>query len=121
MEYDYCATHGNYVANTIRRCPSCFIEENIYKTPCPSCAALRADQQDWRKGVALIASSLGEKDPSNLCCVRISEIALTLRAEVERLREAVEWACNSLGERIKKEWWVEQYVAELRRRAKKKE
>lgn len=46
--------------------------------------ALRADQADWRKGVALIASALGEKEPSDLCCVRLSRIALEQRAESER-------------------------------------
>src|SRR5262245_9751850 len=31
--------------------------------------ALRKDQGDWRKGVALIAAALGEKNSPNLCCV----------------------------------------------------
>lgn len=43
---------------------------------------LKADQQDWRKGVALIASALGDK-ADDLSCVRIAEIALTLRAALE--------------------------------------
>lgn len=43
---------------------------------------LRADQQDWRKGVAFIASCLGDHD-SNLSCVRIGEIALRQRADLE--------------------------------------
>lgn len=47
---------------------------------------LKADQQDWRKGVALIASALG--DPAdNLSCVRIAEIGLTLRANLETADE----------------------------------
>lgn len=52
-------------------------------------AALRADQADWRKGVALIASALGENDPPDMCCVRLSRIALKQRAEIERLRVAL--------------------------------
>ena len=44
---------------------------------------LREDQQDWRKGVALIASALGYKD-ADLSCVGIADAALTLRAEIER-------------------------------------
>lgn len=43
---------------------------------------LKADQQDWRKGVALIASALGDK-ADDLSCVRIAEVALTLRATLE--------------------------------------
>jgi len=48
---------------------------------------LRADQQDWRKGVALIASALGD-DGRNLSCARISELALEQRAALERLGKA---------------------------------
>jgi len=62
-------------------------------------AQLEAGQQDWRKGVELIASALGEHNPPNLSCVRIAEIALELRAENERLqkdllacKEAAKWA-----------------------------
>ena len=44
---------------------------------------LRADQRDWRKGVELIASGLGEKNPTDLCCVRLSEVAMKLRAALE--------------------------------------
>ena len=47
--------------------------------------ALKKDQGDWRKGVELIASSLGERNPPDLCCSRISEVALTLRAHAEEL------------------------------------
>ena len=43
---------------------------------------LDADQQDWRKGVAFIASCLGD-DGTNLSCVRLGEIALELRARLE--------------------------------------
>lgn len=43
---------------------------------------LRQDQADWRKGVALIASYLG--DPAeNLSCARIAELALQMRARLE--------------------------------------
>ena len=45
---------------------------------------LKKDQADWRKGVALIASALGEKDPPDLCCVRLSRVALEMRAALER-------------------------------------
>jgi len=48
-------------------------------------AALRKDQGDWRKGVELIASGLGESDPPNLSCVRIAHVALELRAKAEAL------------------------------------
>jgi hypothetical protein len=51
-------------------------------------AELEADQRDWRKGVELIASSLGEFAPANLSCVRIAEVALGVRAEAEQLAEA---------------------------------
>lgn len=43
---------------------------------------LKADQADWRKGVALIASALGDKD-DNLSCVRIAHVALEQRAKLE--------------------------------------
>jgi chromosome segregation ATPase len=47
--------------------------------------ALKADQQDWRKGVELIASALG--DPAHdLSCVRLNEVALVLRAERDALK-----------------------------------
>lgn len=45
-------------------------------------AKLRADQQDWRKGVAFIASALRD-DGSNLSCVRLGELALTRLAKLE--------------------------------------
>lgn len=49
---------------------------------------LREDQADWRKGVALIASSLG--DPAdNLSCVRIAELGLQLRARLEEAEAEV--------------------------------
>lgn len=54
-------------------------------TLCTSHEALREDQNDWRKGVELIASSLGEKDPPDLCCVRIGQVALEVMATNERL------------------------------------
>ena len=44
---------------------------------------LRGDQQDWRKGVALIASAVGITD--TLSCVAISQRVLEQAAEVERL------------------------------------
>lgn len=51
---------------------------------------LREDQAKWRKGVALIAAYLGEKQPDNLCCVRIANVALKMRAERDSLRAQVE-------------------------------
>ena len=50
---------------------------------------------DWRKGVELIASALGEINPSDLSCARIAEAVLTLRAERDAaVEEAVSkaWA-----------------------------
>lgn len=44
--------------------------------------AIKADQSDWRKGVGLIASSLGKK---TLSCVHLAEAALTIRAERDSL------------------------------------
>ncbi len=44
--------------------------------------ALKADQMDWRKGVELISSALGE---TTLSCVDLAEVALTLRAERDEL------------------------------------
>lgn len=46
---------------------------------------LRADQEDWRKGVALIASALGEADSPNLSCVRLADVALRMRAALEEI------------------------------------
>lgn len=45
--------------------------------------ALRADVRDWRNGVELIASALGDAEPADLSCVRISELALETRARAE--------------------------------------
>lgn len=44
---------------------------------------LLAALNDWRKGVALIASALGEKNQPDLCCARIAEKALHYAAVVE--------------------------------------
>lgn len=44
---------------------------------------LRNDQLQWRKGVELIASGLDEQNPSDLCCARLFEKALSLRAQLE--------------------------------------
>ena len=46
--------------------------------------ALKYDQGQWRKGVALICSSLGEHNPDNLSCVRISTMALKKMVELEQ-------------------------------------
>jgi len=51
--------------------------------------ALVAVHQDWRKGVELIASGLGESNPPNLSCVRLKDVALKLRVEVDRLKQAL--------------------------------
>lgn len=44
--------------------------------------ATRKDRDDWRKGVALIASAAGYKD--GLSCVDIAEAVLDLRAKLEQ-------------------------------------
>lgn len=49
--------------------------------------ALKHDQAQWRKGVELIASALGEKNPPNLSCVRLAEVALQLRTQRDALCE----------------------------------
>ena len=69
---------------------------------------LRADQADWRNGVELIASALGEANPSDLSCVRLSEIALSLRAKVEELKAAWEAEARANGE-------LERRIEELER------
>jgi hypothetical protein len=51
-------------------------------------ATLEADQRDWRKGVDLIQSALGDKD-ANLCCVRLAEAALTMRAKLEQAEATI--------------------------------
>ena len=51
---------------------------------------LEKDQADWRKGVELIASALGETDPPNLSCARLSEEVLHREAKIERLEKEVE-------------------------------
>ena len=49
---------------------------------------LQNDQEDWRKGVALIASAVDITD--TLSCVAISERVLEQGAEVERLQADIE-------------------------------
>ena len=46
-------------------------------------AWFKQDADDWSKGVALIASALGEQNPPDLCCSRIADVALKLRAALE--------------------------------------
>jgi hypothetical protein len=57
---------------------------------CKSCGSSKFDEvgklNDWRRGVELIASALGEKSPSDLSCVRLAERILELRAELEQYR-----------------------------------
>lgn len=48
---------------------------------------LKEDQSDWRKGVALIASSMGM---DTLCCVTINEQSLDNAARLETLAKALE-------------------------------
>ena len=48
---------------------------------------LKADQSDWRKGVGLIASSLGDKN--QFSCSHLAMKALTIRAENESLRASL--------------------------------
>lgn len=52
-------------------------------------AELERDQRDWRKGVELIASVLGESNPPDLFCGRLAEMVLKLRADSERLEKKV--------------------------------
>jgi hypothetical protein len=61
---------------------------------------LKKDQEDWRKGVELISSSLGEREPMNLCCVRLAELALTIRSESET-KSAQLTAANAENARLK--------------------
>ena len=44
---------------------------------------LKLDQEDWRKGVALIASALGEKNPPDLCCSRLADAIFYYRQRLE--------------------------------------
>jgi hypothetical protein len=53
---------------------------------------LLADQDDWRKGVELIANGLGESDPPNLSCVRLFEKVLKLRVRLEKLEAVLDIA-----------------------------
>jgi hypothetical protein len=46
---------------------------------------------DWRKGVGLIASALGEANPPDLCCVRLADKILRIRDEHERALNFLEW------------------------------
>jgi hypothetical protein len=48
------------------------------------CSGLLFDQADWRKGVALIASALGEENPPDLSCVRLADKVLRIRDEHDR-------------------------------------
>lgn len=50
---------------------------------------LKVDQQDWRKGVQLIASAVGI---DTLSCVDIAAAALKMRAEKDQVRDVVEAA-----------------------------
>lgn len=54
---------------------------------------LMADQNDWRKGVALIASALGVQGDTH-ACVYIADRALMLRAERDRLLAALREAAD---------------------------
>ncbi len=72
-------------------------------------ADLKADQQDWRKGVALIASSLGDKS-DNLSCVRIAEVALEMRAEAEEVCSRLT-AVEHFDDRGNREWCKERAAA----------
>lgn len=63
-------------------CPKCHGMETLCCRQC-TIAPLLKDQEDWRKGVELIASALGEKNPPDLSCVRIANIALEMRAKLE--------------------------------------
>ena len=58
---------------------------------------LRADLADWRKGVELIASGLGETNPPDLCAVRLNEKAMTLRADLAAARKVLETAIELPG------------------------
>ena len=75
---------------------------------------LREDQQDWRKGVALIASALGYKD-ADLSCVGIADVALNLRAE----EDTVDPECRRLLDEAltKSGQWYEYGRARLKENA----
>ncbi len=68
--------------------------QNLFEAAMEERDRLRQDQTDWRKGVALIASALGETYPPDLCCSRIADVALNLRASLENFRTALK---NSQG------------------------
>lgn len=66
--------------------------------------ALKKDQGDWRKGVALIASYSGEKNPENLCCVRIARNVLAVATENAALKAklaALEAAAAEVHEKLR--------------------
>ena len=64
-------------------------------------ARLKEDQNDWRKGVELIASALGEKDPPDLCAVRIAGVALELRARLEAKQTEVQKKVLEIAKTLK--------------------
>lgn len=59
--------------------------------------ALRADQADWRKGVAYIAAAVGLPEGAPLSPVDIAQAVLAMRAEVERIRIEIVGACTDAG------------------------
>lgn len=66
------------------------VERRMARTqPTKLALKLHEDRGDWRKGVELIASALGEQEPVNLSCVRIADVALRLRAELEKTQAAI--------------------------------
>jgi hypothetical protein len=61
-------------------------------------AALKKDQSDWRKGVALIASALGERDPKDLSCVRFADACLELGSRLAEIEKAAgDLCCTHCG------------------------
>ena len=62
-------------------------------------ARMKKDQGDWRKGVGLIASALGEVTPINLCCSRIADEVLEFRADLATAQADLATASERVTER----------------------
>lgn len=56
------------------------------------------DINEWRKGVALVYSAIGEPNPPGLCCAALAEKVLAIRAENEQLQEELKAANTLLGD-----------------------
>ena len=81
--YDFVGPDANIGGNLCETCSQEFhseCREQLAEAE-ETVKALRTDQQDWRKGVELIASAL---DMSTLSCVDISERVLKLQIDAQR-------------------------------------